>query len=158
MIRRAVTREDFAAAAGLVQEYIDWLPFELDIQDFEPELAHIVAHYSAPGGAVFLAFGERAVLGVVGVRSLGKGVAEMKRMYVKEAARGTGLGRCLAEQAIEFAREQGYVAIRLDSDLESMPVANRLYDKLGFVDIPQYRENPMRCSRFMELQLQFLRT
>jgi len=158
MIRRAVTREDFAAAAGLMQEYIDWLPFELDFQDFESELADVAAHYSPPGGAVFLASGERDELGVVGVRSLGAGVAEMKRMYVNEAARGTGLGRRLAEQAIEFAREQGYVAIRLDSDLESMPVANRLYDKLGFVDIPQYRDNPLRCSRFMELQLQSPRT
>jgi GNAT superfamily N-acetyltransferase len=154
MIRRAVTREDFAAAAGLMQEYIDWLPFELDFQDFESELADVAAHYSAPGAAVFLASGERDALGVVGVRSLGDGVAEMKRMYVNEAARGNGLGRRLAVQAIEFAREQGYVAIRLDSDLESMPVANRLYDELGFVDIPQYRDNPLRCSRFMELQLQ----
>ncbi len=43
--------------------------------------------------------------------------------------------------------------MRLDSDLESMPVANQLYEKLGFVDIPRYRENLLRCSRFMELEL-----
>jgi len=154
MIRRAVTREDFAAAAELMREYIAWLPFELDFQDFEAELADVAGHYAAPAGAVFLASGEgEDLLGVVGLRPLGQGLAEMKRMYVAEAGRGCGLGRGLAEQAIEFAREQGYVAIRLDSDLESMPVANQLYDKLGFVDIPQYRENPLRCSRFMELQL-----
>lgn len=154
MIRRAVTREDFAAATELMREYIDWLPFELDFQDFESELADVAGHYAAPAGAVFLASdaGEEPQ-GVVGVRSLGECVAEMKRMYVAEAGRGSGLGRRLAERAIEFAREQGYLAIRLDSDLESMPVANQLYDKLGFVDIPRYRENPLRCSRFMELSL-----
>jgi len=154
MIRRAVTREDFAAAAELMHEYIDWLPFELDFQDFESELADVAAHYSAPGGAVFLASGEREeLLGVVGVRLLDEDVAEMKRMYVSEAGRGMGLGRRLAEQAIEFARQEGYAALRLDSDLESMPVANHLYEKLGFIDIPRYRDNPLRCSRFMELKL-----
>lgn len=153
MIRRAVTGDDFAAAAGLMQEYIDWLPFALDFQDYESELADVAAHYAAPEGAVFLAFGDGDEVGVVGIRSLGDGLAEMKRMYVTEAARGTGLGRLLAEQAIDFSRDRGYTAIRLDSDLESMPVANRLYDKLGFVDIPRYRENPLRCSRFMELRL-----
>lgn len=154
MIRQAVTRQDYAAAAGLMQEYIDWLPFELDFQDFESELADIEAHYAGPAGAVFLASGAgEGLLGVVGVRPLGDGVAEMKRMYVSEAGRGAGLGRRLAEHAIEFARREGYTAIRLDSDLESMPVANELYEKLGFVDIPKYRENPLRCSRFMEMQL-----
>jgi GNAT superfamily N-acetyltransferase len=154
MIRQAVTREDFAAAARLMQEYIDWLPFELDFQDFESELADVAAHYSAPVGAVFLASGEgEEVFGVVGVRPLGDGIAEMKRMYVNEAGRGTGVGRCLAEKVIEFARQHGYTAVRLDSDLESMPVANQLYDKLGFIDIPRYRDNPLRCSRFMELRL-----
>lgn len=153
MIRQAVTPEDFSAATALMREYIDWLPFELDFQDYESELADIAAHYAAPTGAVFLALGaDGDIAGVVGVRSLGDGIAEMKRMYVGESGRGAGLGRRLAEHAIEFARQEGYRALRLDSDLESMPVANQLYEKLGFVDIPRYRENPLRCSRFMELQ------
>ena len=154
MIRQAVTPHDFAAAVGLMQEYIDWLPFELDFQDFRSELADIAGHYAPPTGAVFLASGDGdELLGVVGVRPLGDGIAELKRMYVREAGRGTGVGRRLAEQAIDFARNAGYEAIRLDSDLESMPTANQLYDKIGFVDIPRYRENPLRCSRFMELEL-----
>lgn len=154
MIRRAVTAEDFAAATALMSEYIDWLPFELDFQDYQSELADVAAHYADPAGAVFLACGpDEDVVGVVGIRSLGDGLAEMKRMYVADSGRGAGLGRRLAEHAIDFARRAGYRAIRLDSDLESMPVANRLYEKLGFVDIPRYRENPLRCSRFMELQL-----
>ncbi len=153
MIRRAVTPQDFAAAARLMQEYIDWLPFELDFQDFRSELTDVAAHY-APPGAVFLAFdGGDELLGVVGVRPLGDDLAELKRMYVQEAGRGAGLGRRLAERAIDFARSAGYKAIRLDSDLESMPTANQLYDRIGFVDIPRYRDNPLRCSRFMELQL-----
>ncbi len=154
MIRQAVTHEDFAAAAGLMQEYIDWLPFELDFQDYETELADVAAHYAPPGGAVFVASAETGeLLGVVGVRAIGDGIAELKRLFVREESRGTGLGRRLAERAVAFARDAGHAAIRLDSDLESMPVANQLYETLGFADIPRYRENPLRCSRFMELPL-----
>ncbi len=153
MIRKAASDDEFAAATDLMAEYIDWLPFELDFQDHETELADISRHYAAPLGAVFLAYVADNPVGVVGIRQNGSGIAELKRMYVRESERGRGLGRRLAEEAINFARAAGYRTVRLDSDLESMVAANRLYDSLGFVEIPRHRGNPLRCARFMELQL-----
>ena len=87
------------------------------------------------------------------MRRFEEGIAELKRMYVKPAGRGHGLGRELAEFAIEFARAAGYRVIRLDSDQASMPEANALYEKLGFVDIERYRPNHLPCARFMEKPL-----
>ena len=154
MISAATTPEDFAVARRLIREYIDWLPFELDFQDYESELADLSSHYAAPEGTLLLAFGTDGVaIGTVGVRRLGDGIAELQRMYLRPDGRGAGVGRRLAEAAIEFARDAGYTAIRLDSDQASMPAANRLYESLGFVDIERYRDNDLPCARFMELLL-----
>lgn len=155
MIRPAANLEDYARAGILIREYIEWLPFDLDFQDFESELAQLAAHYSAPSGTLLLAFvdGVDEAVGTVGVRPFDGLIAELKRMYVQPAGRGHGLGRELAEHAIEFARDAGYSVIRLDSDEASMPEANALYERLGFVDIEQYRPNHLPCARFMEKQL-----
>lgn len=152
MIRQAASAADLARAAFLIKEYEVWLPFDLDFQDFESELADLAHHYAAPAGAILLAFGDGIdAVGIVGVRPFGQNIAELKRMYVQEA--GRGLGRQLACGAIDFAREAGYGAMRLDSDQASMPEANTLYESLGFVDIARYRPNHLPCARFMELEL-----
>lgn len=154
MIRPAASAEDFAQARDLILEYIEWLPFDLDFQDFESELADLPTHYAAPAGTLLLGYVDGTEpVGTVGVRPFAAGIAELKRMYVQDRGRGRGLGRGLAETAIAFARDAGYGAVRLDSDEASMPQANRLYESLGFVDIPQYRANDLPCARYMELRL-----
>ncbi len=97
--------------------------------------------------------GSAAPVGVVGVRLIGDGLAELKRMYLRPEGRGRGLGRRLAEHAIAAARRLGAARIVLDTDQASMAEANALYESLGFVDIDRYRENPLACARFMGLDL-----
>jgi putative acetyltransferase len=76
----------------------------------------------------------------------------MKRLYVRPAHRGLGLGRILAERIISEAHQAGYSSMRLDS-LPSMEAALGLYRRLGFRDVPPYGENPVSGARFLELSL-----
>jgi len=76
----------------------------------------------------------------------------MKRLFVRPAFRGQGLGRTLAEKVIAAGKEIGYATMRLDT-LGSMEAAIQLYASLGFRTIPAYYDNPTGCAVFMELNL-----
>jgi len=140
--------DDVELVRALFREYADSLGVDLSFQGFEGELAAL------PGGydAVLVARTGGAAAGCVGVRPLEPGVCEMKRLYVRPSARGTGLGRALAEAAVARARGLGYERMRLDT-LPSMGAAQELYRSLGFVEIAPYRHNPIAGSSFLELEL-----
>jgi GNAT superfamily N-acetyltransferase len=129
---------DIAAARGLIEEYARSLPFSLDFQNFAAELAGLPVPYAAPGGCLLLAWQGGVAVGIVALKPLAPGVGEVKRLYVVPAARGTGLGRVLLECAIDAACYRGYTHLRLDSHRASMVAAIRLYQGLGFVEIPAY--------------------
>ena len=148
MIERVVSDDQWARADALIREYTDSLGFDLCFQDVERELAELRTEYGPPTGGAFLADD----MGFVGVRRFAGDVAELKRMYVAPAARGRGLGRALAEAAVEEARRLGYRRLRLDT-LATMEAAVALYRSLGFVDIEPYRENPIAGARYFELVL-----
>jgi ribosomal protein S18 acetylase RimI-like enzyme len=79
-------------------------------------------------------------------------VAELKRLYVRPHARGTGLGVALTEAALRLAREAGYARIRLDT-LPTMASAQALYRRLGFREVAPYRANPIPGALYMEYDL-----
>jgi ribosomal protein S18 acetylase RimI-like enzyme len=144
----AAAMSDLAEVGVLFREYADSLPFSLAFQDFDRELAELPGAYAPPGGALLLVRSA----GCVGLRPLEGETCEMKRLYVRPAARGRGIGRRLAEAAVSEARRLGYARMRLDST-PGMEAAQALYIELGFREIAPYRVNPVPGTRFFELEL-----
>ena len=105
-----------------------------------------------PDGGIWLGLVDGIVAGCVAVRPLEAGRCEMKRLYLRPDARGTGLGRLLATAAISGAVERGYASIRLDT-MPSMRSAIALYRSLGFQDIAAYCYNPVDDAVFLERRL-----
>lgn len=139
--------------AGLFREYADSLGFSLDFQDFDEELRSMPGEYAPPRGALFLARVEGQVAGCAGLRPIGPDICEMKRLYVRPAFRGHGLGRELATLLVARARARGYRRMRLDT-VPTMNAAIRMYRSMGFVEIPPYRYNPIKGALFFELVLE----
>ncbi len=149
VIRRAVSAEEVETVRALFREYEKNIGISLCFQNFTEEVATLPGAYAPPDGRLLLAFVGTDVAGCVALRKIGEGVAEMKRLYVRPAYRGTGLGRKLAEVVLDEAMAIGYRALRLDT-LATMKEAQALYLSMGFTDIPDYNEHPVEGTRFME--------
>jgi ribosomal protein S18 acetylase RimI-like enzyme len=128
---------------GLLREYADAIGVDLSFQDFDSEIADPLGFYEL----VLLACD-----GCVALRRIDEGACEMKRLYVRPSARGSGLGRRLAESVIDEARSRGYARMLLDT-LPTMGAAQALYRSLGFRETEPYRHNPVPGAAFMELSL-----
>ncbi len=151
-IEPAAGPEDMTVLRALFLEYQDWLGVDLCFQGFEEELATLPGNYAPPAGGVWLAHVEGALAGCVGFRPHEGGACEMKRLWVRPAFRGLGLGRRLAETSIAAAGRAGYRTLCLDT-LAFMDQARALYATLGFHEIPAYYHNPLEDVRYLELDL-----
>lgn len=151
---QAESAEQLGQARELFLEYSAALGIDLCFQNFDEELATLPGEYAPPGGRLLLALDEtrRSAAGCVALRRIDEETCEMKRLYVRPAFRGTGLGKSLALAIIEEALSLGYARMRLDT-LPSMRRAITLYRTLGFQPTEAYRHNPVAGAMFMELAL-----
>jgi GNAT superfamily N-acetyltransferase len=149
----ASSDDNLEVARALFRAYAASLPFSLDFQGFAAELAGLPEPYSPPDGSLFIAKQGGGAIGIVGLKPLVPGIAEIKRLYVVPEARGTGLGRTLAERALAEAKVKGYERVRLDTHRPSMGAAMALYRALGFVEIVPYGPNPDGQFAFFEKRL-----
>jgi GNAT superfamily N-acetyltransferase len=150
----ATTAADYQSARALLVQYAEWLGVDLGFQRFPDELEHLSQMYGSPGGCLILGRDPSAstAIACVGVRRISIDTCEMKRLFVAESARGLGVGRRLAEEAVRAAARLGYSRILLDT-LERMVAARQIYASLGFQEIDSYYLNPLPGARFMALDL-----
>lgn len=140
---RPAQPDDLETVRGFLREYADGLGVDLSFQDFDSELADPLGFYEL----VLLAED-----GCVALRRIDELTCEMKRLYVRPAGRGSGLGRQLAEAVITEARARGYRRMLLDT-LPQMTAAQALYSSLGFRETEPYRHNPVQGAAFLELEI-----
>jgi ribosomal protein S18 acetylase RimI-like enzyme len=147
---------DLDEVRAIFREYAAGLGVDLCFQNFEGELASLPGDYAPPRGALLLARVDGEVAGCCALRPLDAAdypnAAEMKRLYVRKPFRGFGLGRQLAEAALDAARRAGYDTVLLDT-LDDMEAARALYEELGFEEIPPYYHNPIAGAHYLKADL-----
>ena len=154
------------AVRDLFKEYAASLSFNLCFQSFEDELARLPGEYAPPSGMLLLGLVDDQVGGCVAFHRLegemagghaefraGSEVCEMKRLYVRPAFRGSGIGRKLIDSILKCAEAVGYRRMRLDTVPSEMAKAVEIYRKIGFTEIAPYRLNPIPGAKYMELDL-----
>jgi ribosomal protein S18 acetylase RimI-like enzyme len=148
--------QDMDDVRQIFQEYAASLDVDLQFQDFDNEVADLPGDYAPPRGQILLARVDGAVAGCCALRPLDNcdyaNAAEMKRLYVRKAFRGFGLGRQLAEAMLDVARQAGYDHVLLDT-LDDMESARALYTDLGFEEIPPYYHNPIAGAHYLKADI-----
>jgi len=148
--------EELAALRALLREYALSLDVDLCFQEFDDELASLPGPYAPPRGTLMIARVDGQLAGCCALRPLDNAdysnACEMKRLYVRPAFRGRGIGRTLAEAILDAARQAGYACVLLDT-LSDMETARALYTEMGFEEIPPYYHNPIAGAHYLKANL-----
>ena len=166
-ILQASLREELDDVRALMRLFVAWhrthhaedvalIDRYFDAAAFEAELAGLPGPYAPPKGRLLIAYEGAQPAGVVALRDLGKGMCEMKRMFVPEEFRGRGIGRALADRVVWEAKAAGYTRMMLDTSTRQKQ-AIELYERAGFRRIMPYY--PLTADLkswlvFFELKLQ----
>jgi len=89
------------------------------------------------GVAFFILRQDGAAAGCGGILLVGTEYGELKRMYVRPAFRGQGLGVALLDHFAAYAHKQGVPLLRLETGIHQT-AAIRLYERYGFARIPPF--------------------
>jgi putative acetyltransferase len=151
-IQLAQFPQDLEAVIAIFREYIASASVSLAFQEYEAEFATLPGKYDMPNGRLLLAWQDGQVVGCAALRQVDRQTCEMKRVYVRPAARGQELGRALVVRILEEARAAGYSRLCLDV-LPEFTVAQRIYETLGFVTAAPVTFNPVPGTKFLALDL-----
>jgi GNAT superfamily N-acetyltransferase len=99
------------------------------------------ADFAPPGGAFVVVYDDGEPVAGGGIKRLGDGACEIKRMYVVPQARGRGLASVLLEALEDEARALGYAIARLDTG-PRQPAAQAMYERAGYAPIANFNANP----------------
>lgn len=123
----------------------------------EKEAARLPLSYHEQGGGCLIARAHGRPVGFVAWRAVPETVApdawELKRLWVRPAGRGLGLGRALTQAVLDRAIEAGRQAVYLDTAPASMGAAHRLYLEMGFTPCAPYNDNPVEGLAYLVKRL-----
>jgi GNAT superfamily N-acetyltransferase len=143
---------DVDEVISIFREYVASSTVDLGFQDYESEFAALPGKYAEPEGRILLAWQQSAVVGCAALRPVNRETCELKRVYVRPAARGRNIGRAMVERMIHEARSQGYSTLCLDV-LPEFEAAQQLYRSLGFFPAQAVSYNPVPGTQFLALNL-----
>jgi putative acetyltransferase len=110
-----------------------------DDNEWQSELSDLKGHYGAPFGAILLARANGIAAGCVMLRGISDDIGEVKRLFVRPAYHGLGVGRALLTKLASVALQRGYKTLRLETGPRQTE-AQGLYNSAGFRRIAPYHE------------------
>jgi DNA-binding MarR family transcriptional regulator/ribosomal protein S18 acetylase RimI-like enzyme len=132
LIRPPRIGEIALVASRQAQVYAEEFGWDGSYEGLAAEIAGKFAQSHEPEReACWIAEWRGDVAGSIFVVDAGKGVAQLRLLYVEPKARGLGIGKLLVEQVVRFARDKGYHRIRLWTQ-ESLVAARKIYAAAGF--------------------------
>lgn len=140
----------------LFAEYQADIGIDLTFQGFEDELDNLPGDYAQPQGLLLVASVDGMPAGCCALRPAPEtdyvNACEMKRLFVRRAFRGFGLGRQLVEHTLTHATQAGYACMLLDT-LSDMEAARALYQDMGFEEVAPYYHNPLPGAHYLKVTL-----
>lgn len=152
IIRQALFPTERDDVVAIFREYVSSPTVSLSFQEYEAEFVGLPGKYAAPEGHLLLAREGDSVLGCAALRRVDESTCEMKRVYVRPAARGRNLGRLLVEAILKEAKLAGYSRICLDV-LPEFTTAQKIYESMGFESARPVSFNPVPGTKFLSLAL-----
>ncbi len=137
----------------LFKAYLLELNEDLCFQSFDSEIDNPLYKYSAPTGALFIAYHNAMPVGCIALQPLQEAqTCEMKRLYVDPEYRNLKIGDALVQALLQEAQTLGYSTMKLDT-LERLQAALKLYQKFGFETVTAYYNNPLPGVVYMQKKL-----
>jgi GNAT superfamily N-acetyltransferase len=152
MIVSASEPAALAAVRRLFGEYWDSFGFTPCFQGFDREVALLPGDYAPPDGRLAMAIVDGEPAGCVALRRFDADRCEAKRLYVRPAYRGLGLGGALLRWVIDEARAAGYREMVGDT-MPVMQQALEMYDRAGFERTAAYSDHPTQGAIYLRLRL-----
>lgn len=151
-ITKASSLENFNDGRNLFKEYAKAINFDAGFKDFTAELSSLAKRYSAPQGALLLAYHNNKAVGCIAILQMRQGIGELKRFYVKPAFRQYKIGAQLLAAVITTAKELQFHHLRLEV-IPNLTKAKALYHSFGFYTIEPYQVVVMEGTTYMEKNL-----
>ncbi|MCC7293995.1 MAG: GNAT family N-acetyltransferase [Phycisphaerales bacterium] len=150
---RPASNADGEAVRSLIGDVLREFGLVCDTCGIDADLLDLERAYHQGGGRFdVLETCAPAIVGTVGLVPIREGVCELRKMYLRPAWRGRGLGRRLLVHAIQQARELGFRRMELET-AAVLTDAIRLYESFGFVPISS-GHMASRCDLAYALDLQ----
>jgi len=124
---------------------------------FDPTTDALYELFRAAGATYFVATIQDEIVGGCGIfptDNLPSGTCELVKLYLKNTARGTGLGKKLMLQSMEWAKANGYTQVYLES-MPELAKAVSIYENVGFtrINAPLGNSGHCGCDIWMTKQL-----
>ncbi|MBD3637682.1 MAG: GNAT family N-acetyltransferase [Crocinitomicaceae bacterium] len=155
---RLIRSEDNEAISHIIKSTLEELDCALEGTVYtDRETDHMYENYQKDGTVYYVAESNGMILGGAGIAPIAnqsENYCELQKMYLIKEMRGFGIGKALMEKCLEFAREQGYELIYLET-FGTMTDAQIFYKHAGFdyIDHPMGDTGHFSCDVYMAMSL-----